>query len=46
MPITKEGNIIAIFPAGAYGASEMASYQLRSRPIELFFDERGKRGYG
>lgn len=30
LPVTKEGDIIAFYGAGAYGASEMAKYHLRN----------------
>jgi diaminopimelate decarboxylase len=37
MPIINENDILAIFPAGAYGASEMASYHKRDLAKELYY---------
>lgn len=35
LPIIKEGDTLAIYPAGAYGASEMAKFHLRSLPKQI-----------
>lgn len=39
LPITEIGDIIAIFPAGAYCASELADYHLQQLPLQLFVNE-------
>ncbi len=39
MTTVNEGDILSLYPAGAYCASEMARYHLRDLPKELLIDE-------
>ncbi|MGG9960004.1 alanine racemase [Ferruginibacter sp. SUN106] len=42
LPKTDIGDIIAIFPAGAYCASELADYHMQQLPKQLFLDKAKK----
>ncbi len=42
LPKSNVGDTFAIFPAGAYCASELANYHLQPLPLQLFFESEQK----
>ena len=43
LPKTREGDILAILNAGAYGRAMASNYNLRERPAEILIDEKKTR---